>query len=243
MAGGAAIIDIKEPARGALGQADAGLVAQIVATVGTRCPVTMATGELLDPPNDAHLSFAGVRKVGLAGCAARTDWPTKLLSLADRLGAHNLVPVAYGDSGLACAPSPWAVLDFVLRHRCAAFMIDTSRKDGHDLLHWLSVADLEAMRLACLSARTVFAVAGSLSIQAIESILPMAPDIIAVRTAACLGGDRNAAIDPDAVRRLVEFLHDPARKFTIRTDAKKSTIRGKYASTKPIRASSSHVVS
>jgi uncharacterized protein (UPF0264 family) len=46
LAGGADIIDIKEPRRGALGMADAAMIAEIVACVDRRVPVSAALGEL-----------------------------------------------------------------------------------------------------------------------------------------------------------------------------------------------------
>ena len=46
LAGGAALIDVKEPARGSLGRADAATIAAVVAAVGGRVPVSVALGEL-----------------------------------------------------------------------------------------------------------------------------------------------------------------------------------------------------
>ena len=48
VAGGAAIIDVKEPARGALGRADAAVAATIGRAVAGRTAWTVACGELAD---------------------------------------------------------------------------------------------------------------------------------------------------------------------------------------------------
>ena len=48
LAGGAAIIDVKEPSRGALGRADDTIIADIVRSVAGRAPVSAALGELID---------------------------------------------------------------------------------------------------------------------------------------------------------------------------------------------------
>ena len=46
LAGGADIIDIKEPNRGPMGQADAAIIQAITATVGSQAPVSAALGDL-----------------------------------------------------------------------------------------------------------------------------------------------------------------------------------------------------
>ena len=40
LAGGAAVVDVKEPARGALGRADFGRLAEVVEAVGGRVPLS-----------------------------------------------------------------------------------------------------------------------------------------------------------------------------------------------------------
>ena len=47
LAGGADLIDIKEPLRGSLGQADSSVIREIAFTIGPRAPLSAALGELL----------------------------------------------------------------------------------------------------------------------------------------------------------------------------------------------------
>ena len=47
LAGGASIIDVKEPSRGPLGRADADVTAAIAEAVAGRAPLTVACGELV----------------------------------------------------------------------------------------------------------------------------------------------------------------------------------------------------
>ncbi len=72
--GGAAIIDVKEPARGPLGRADAVVWSQVRAVVPAAIPVSIALGELSECSVDDQPFFNGIsyRKVGLAG--AGRDW-------------------------------------------------------------------------------------------------------------------------------------------------------------------------
>jgi hypothetical protein len=46
LAGGASIVDVKEPLQGALGRAEPAVISGIAAAVGSRVPWTMACGEL-----------------------------------------------------------------------------------------------------------------------------------------------------------------------------------------------------
>src|SRR5207248_4650901 len=69
LAGGADLIDVKEPKRGALGAADARTLAAVVAAVAGRRPVSAALGELREtfwkgPPALPGLAYV---KWGLAG--------------------------------------------------------------------------------------------------------------------------------------------------------------------------------
>src|SRR5262245_16212587 len=50
--GGARLIDVKEPTRGALGRAENAVVADVVTKVAGRRPISAALGELSDGPPD-----------------------------------------------------------------------------------------------------------------------------------------------------------------------------------------------
>src|SRR5262245_58070807 len=81
VAGGADVIDIKEPNRGPLGAADHQTIADIVRAVDNRAPVTAAMGELVDllpmlSTNRCEPMPAGVAlaKIGLSQCRSLNNW-------------------------------------------------------------------------------------------------------------------------------------------------------------------------
>jgi uncharacterized protein (UPF0264 family) len=119
--------------------------------------------------------------------------------------------VAYADWKRASAPPPEEVLDFALPSGCAALLIDTWHKDGRGLLTWLSIHELAMIRRRCAQAKLPLALAGSLTPADIKLLLPLEPDIIAVRGAACRAGNRGMAIDLEAVRGLAQLCHDCRR--------------------------------
>src|SRR5262245_5822439 len=143
LAGGAALIDVKEPARGALGRADEDTVAAVVHFVGKRCPVSAALGELAEDASPFFCPGLAYAKWGLAGCGNGFPWRARLANavrvFARTDPACRLVPVAYADWRRAQAPPPAEVVAFACEQRCTALLLDTWRKDGTTLPDWLTL--------------------------------------------------------------------------------------------------------
>lgn len=211
LAGGASVIDVKEPLRGSLGRADGPTIAAVVRSVAGRRTVSAALGELLDDSPcfpAAGLSFV---KWGLAGCGGRADWPRALLRAMARLREADpscqAVAVAYADWRRADSPRPEEVCAFACDHGCGAFLLDTWRKDGTTLLDYLPLSDVERLCQTCRNGNVRIALAGSLGTAQIRLLRATAPDWFAVRGAVCRGGRREQVIDEDAVRRLVQLVN------------------------------------
>jgi uncharacterized protein (UPF0264 family) len=216
LAGGAALIDVKEPDRGSLGAADASVIAAVLRVVAGRRPVSAALGEL-PKKGTAYLFHDGDQhavpclvKWGLAGWGGLPDWRKRLRQAADRL-PHGCRPVAvaYADWQRAAAPTPAAVCEFGCARPCGAFLIDTWRKDGTTLLDWLATDEIRALVQHCRSAGVPVALAGSLGAAHLPGLRPVRPEWFAVRGAACRDGRRDGTIDADRVRRLAELLREP----------------------------------
>lgn len=216
MAGGAAIVDVKEPSRGSLGMAPIDTWRRVREAVPASVVVTVALGELRDwavphrfaiPPD----AWQGIRfrKVGLSRAepdwqerwtALRRSWEetTASVSSNDRPGC---VAVVYLDWQEAGAPDPASIIAAAGETpECPGVLFDTWNKThrvefGLDWMRWI-VRTKESGRFVAL--------AGSLDEAAIRRLRPLEPDIFAVRGAACRDGDRSAHIDADRVGRLVE---------------------------------------
>ena len=210
LAGGAGLIDVKEPGEGSLGRAADATIGAVCQIVGDRRPVSAACGELLEkspPLQERRLAFA---KWGLAGCLRDTDWPTRLNAAARRqqavTAACQPVVVCYADWHAAQAPHPDAVCAFSCRQRPGAFLIDTWAKDGRTLLDHLSLKAITRLRQRCRAAGVPVALAGSLASEQIRRLESVEPDWFAVRGAACRKRCRTGIIDPERVRRLVHLV-------------------------------------
>ncbi len=215
LAGGAGLIDIKEPRHGALGRAPEAVIAAVVASVAGATPVSAAMGELARE----HLAMIlpdglAYVKWGLAGWAHR-DWQTPLLQihqqLAQPIGGPRLVVTAYADASLAHSPPVSEVLEFVCQQRMVVLLLDTFCKEVHSgrpatLLDWLTVEQLEEIRNRCRAQGVRLALAGSLRVEDISTLKSVRPDWFAVRGAVCAGHDRAQTVSAALVHHLAQAL-------------------------------------
>jgi uncharacterized protein (UPF0264 family) len=203
LAGGADVIDVKNPARGSLGRADGEVIAAIVGRVAGRKPVSAAMGELAERPLPPPVDGLDFVKWGLAGYADR-DWRRDLTEAAR--GLNSPVAVAYADWRRANAPAPDEVTAYAIQHRWSAVLFDTWRKDGATLFDWLPAPDLARLTQPLHAARLRFALAGSLAFEHLPLLTPLNPDWLAVRGAVCRQGDRGAVLDGERVAQWAQAL-------------------------------------
>jgi len=206
MAGGAAIVDVKEPSRGPLGAADDGVVGAIGSRVAGRLPWTVAAGELNESGCDERIwrlrleawsgsgsgPPAGV-KVGPAGVSDER-WRLDFRRFAAALPAGtHAIAVAYADWERAAAPPPEAIIAAAsATPGCRVLLVDTFDKHGPPvfaaagrmlLARWL--ADARAAGLTT-------AIAGRISPRSLPLAAGLGADVVAVRGAACPSGRRGA---------------------------------------------------
>ncbi|MBI4606272.1 MAG: hypothetical protein HY721_30265 [Planctomycetes bacterium] len=223
--GGASILDVKEPREGPLGDAgEDARCAVVAAATAWREPsvlVTAALGELRDRRDAGSSggigsfgsigsigSFAptpgvALYKLGLSGLAG-PGWEALLDRWSERLaaGGAGLVAAAYADARRAGSPDPRDVLEHAARRGLPYLLLDTFAKGEGRLLDWLGPDDLRALIAAAREARVGVALAGSLEAEDLDVLLPLGPDVIAVRGAACRGGRRDAPVERERVARL-----------------------------------------
>jgi (5-formylfuran-3-yl)methyl phosphate synthase len=211
LAGGAAIIDVKEPLNGSLGRAQSNVWREVRNVVPGQIPVSVALGELNDWPGiDAVDGSRGIW-TGLAYCKlglshAPPDWIDRWCGLRQALAdSESSVPawvaVVYIDWQAAQAPEPEAVIEVACAlDECRGVLFDTWNKSQCAGITLNSKPMLERVRD---SARFV-ALAGSLDAEAFRRLAPLEPDIFAVRGSACAGGDRLRPIDSERVSILAQ---------------------------------------
>jgi len=208
---GADLIDVKEPRRGALGAVDTEVLQQIVQTVAGRVPVSAALGELLSEGRYAAGALStgvALAKFGLAGCRARADWPTRLKEAVAALPHETRgVAVIYADHVSADSPPADEVIQHGRNAGCRAVLVDTHDKRAGGLLELWTLDECQRV-IEQIRANGMMAVmAGSLTATSIARLLPLAPDYVAVRGAACRDS-REGALDGVLVRELVAIVRE-----------------------------------
>jgi len=195
---GADIIDLKDPAKGALGALDPDVVRVVVSAIGGRRPVSAVAGDL---PMEPDVIVAAVEamaatgadyvKVGLFPGAKRADCIWALTPVARRV---RLVGVLFAD-----AEPDVGLLPLLAEGGFAGAMLDTARKGAGRLLDHADLTALTEFIRLCRSHELLNGLAGSLETPDVPRLLLLAPDYLGFRGALCAGHDRKAGLDPNAV--------------------------------------------
>ena len=86
-------------------------------------------------------------------------------------------------------------------------MLDTAVKDGHTLFDYLDIDDCKKFTEEAHSYGLKVALAGSVKKDQLKPLYDIGCDVVGVRGAACVGGDRNTGhIDRTAVAELKELV-------------------------------------
>ena len=214
LAGGADIIDAKEPANGPLGPVSAATLAQLISRVPSDTQFSLALGDVtsaeqataaitgLELPARQAMSFL---KVGFAGVPT-AELVQEIMTAAVRHSAMkpdpaSIVAVAYADSERAGSLSAELILRLAAAAGVARVLVDTYDKDGPGLMkRWNAVALAAWTSLARRSGLLV-GVAGQLGSADVPTVARSGADVIGFRGAACDAG-RSGMVSNERVRLL-----------------------------------------
>lgn len=201
IAGGADIIDLKDPAKGALGAWLLAEVEKAVAEISGARLVSATVGDLpMDPESLADAAAAvwatgvDIVKIGMFE-GARRPCIARLAGLTAK-GAP-LVAVLFADRD----PDPSLMADL----RAAGFfgvMLDTADKAAGSLCRQADAAALAAFAAAARARDLRVGFAGSLDAGDIAALMPLAPDFLGFRRALCGGAPRTARLDAASVKNV-----------------------------------------
>ncbi|HTM02775.1 MAG TPA: (5-formylfuran-3-yl)methyl phosphate synthase [Vicinamibacterales bacterium] len=210
-AGGASIVDAKDPAAGPLGPVALDEFRAIVDAVHGSRPVSAALGDAVNAQRleqDARAyASAGATfvKVGFAGIAdAGVIQEMVAAAVRGAVPARcQVVGVAYADHQYAVTVSLDRVLQAIVRAGAHGVLVDTADKDGEPLLRLMSAEVLTRSIRTARAAGLMTAMAGRLTLDDIQRVAACGADVVGVRGAACDGG-RLGTIRATKVRALVE---------------------------------------
>jgi len=206
LAGGADLIDLKDPSKGAFGALPLDAVKKIVGLVGRRRPVSAVLGDQPLPPkvlSDLASAYieAGVDylKVGFRPDGSRAAAIQALQPLAART---KLIAAFFADLEEVDA----ATLALVARAGFTGAMLDTAEKSGDRLITKLGIAGLSRFVEACRESGLVSGLAGALETPDIPRLLSLRPGFLGFRGALCKQGKRTDGLDAEAIKIVRDLI-------------------------------------
>ncbi len=205
LAGGADIIDLKDPAQGALGALPVTVIAATVARIGRRRTLSATSGDI--PMQPAPLMKA-VRRIAATGVdmvkvglfpGGDRDACLGALGEEAKRGAR-LVAVLFAD----LAPD-FALIPRLKALGFAGVMLDTARKSGGALRQHLDDRALTDFVSAARAAHLLTGLAGSLGVADVAPLALLQPDYLGFRGALCATG-RTGALDRECLGALRAVL-------------------------------------
>ncbi len=215
VAGGAEIIDAKDPASASsIGAVRPAILDAIRDAVPSTIRLSAALGDVRTR-DEVERAFAAIRvplayvKLGFRGLADTAD-VALLLREAVRCAGElpsrpAVIGVGYADAARLGAVSP---LDLpALLYQCGAdgLLIDTAHKDGGSTFQVSAPLVLDLISARCEAEELTLAVGGGLGLDDVDRASAFGATIFGVRGAVCEGG-RNGPVRQDRVRALAQAI-------------------------------------
>jgi uncharacterized protein (UPF0264 family) len=212
LAGGADLIDAKNPLAGALGPVSTDVLREIHATVAGARLVTAAIGDAGDDIEieraAAAFAAAGATlvKVGFAGImsASRVERLIMAAVRGARTGSDDtggVVAVAYADADRVASLAADVLVDVAARGGATGILLDTADKSGPGLRQLRTPSALARWVAEAHEAGLLVALAGKLTAEDLAVVRDAGADIAGVRGAAFEGG-RAGRVSADRVALL-----------------------------------------
>jgi FolB domain-containing protein len=205
LAGGADIIDLKDPALGALGAVTPEVIQTTVRAVAKRRLVSAVAGDLPMQPDLVTQAVRNIAATGVdyvkLGIFPGGDAPACIKELTGIAAQTKLIAVFFADTSLDLS-----LLPLLKRSGFAGAMIDTQDKAAGPLLNHLDMPRLQSFVENCHAIGMIAGLAGSLEAPDVPRLLVLAPDLLGFRGALCGPGGRTAALDlgrTQAIRGLI----------------------------------------
>ena len=204
---GADIIDLKNPAAGALGALSISTIEEIVRFVAGQRPVSATVGDLPMQPEILLTAVQEVAATGVdfvkVGFAAPQASCLQALQPLSKQGV-KLIAVLFADQNPNAQLADFAQAGFY------GVMLDTANKTGKRLTDYLTSTQLAEFVAQAHGLGLFVGLAGSLNSDDIAPLSALQADYLGFRGALCLEQQRSAAIAPkyvDEVRRLLHKYH------------------------------------
>ena len=218
VAGGADIIDVKNPKEGPLGASFPWIIQRIRQATPANIEVSCTVGEAPNLPGSIALASLGAAatgvdyiKAGLNGLKTVEDAVYLMRGITRAAKEYKpsikVVAAGYADASRTCTVDPMLVPKIAYEAKADIAMLDTAVKDGKNLFSFLSKPQLKSFVDAAHGYGLKAALAGSLRKEDLAEVYALGADVAGVRGAACSLNDRvNGEITREKVQELVEIV-------------------------------------
>jgi (5-formylfuran-3-yl)methyl phosphate synthase len=226
IAGGADIIDVKNPREGPLGASFPWVIKEIKQILPNGVELSCTLGEApgllgtiaLAAYGGASLGVDYV-KAGLSGIKTLQEATELLEGIVKAAKQCNpkvkVVAAGYADYQRANSIEPSLVVQAAVKAKADLVMLDTAVKDGKNLFDFQSLKQLRVFIDSAHQQGLGTALAGSLRAQDLPVILKLGADFAGLRGAACSNNNRDTGkITSERVKALVEIIRQASKEQT-----------------------------
>jgi (5-formylfuran-3-yl)methyl phosphate synthase len=212
--GGADIIDVKNPKEGSLGANFPWVIKNIRELTPKSMQVSATVGDVPYKPGTVSLAAAGAVvsgadyiKIGLYGTKnyqeALEVMENAVKAVKDLNDQALVVASGYADAHRIGAVEPMDIPRVAADSGADLAMVDTAVKDGKTLFDYMDEDAILEFTDGIHDYGLRSALAGSVKEEHLQKLSELGCDVVGIRGAACIGGDRNSGtIHRTAVHRL-----------------------------------------
>jgi len=198
------IIDLKQPALGALGALDIAAVKQIVAGIDGCCPVSATIGDLPMQPDPVFNAVKAMAETGVnyikIGFFPGDDWQGTVKKLSALTGQNRaLIAVLFADT----QPDP-GIMSLLKDTGFTGVMLDTMNKQKGSLTQLMAKMEIAQFVMQAKALQLLCGLAGSLRLEDIPELMPYKADYLGFRGALCQEHNRVGELNKQAV---IEIKH------------------------------------
>ena len=230
IAGGADIIDVKNPQEGALGANFPWVIKRIREIAPRKIQVSCTLGDVPNLPGSISLAALGAAslgvdyiKVGLYGFKTPREAVFLLQNVNKAAKECNpkikVVATGYADAERISTLDPMLIPEIASKAQVDLAMIDTAVKDGKNLFNFLAVKQLEKFVDEAHKLGLEAALAGSLRKQDLPMVYGLGADVAGLRGAACTNSDR---VSGQITRKLVQELVETVKQAENQANTKRA---------------------
>jgi (5-formylfuran-3-yl)methyl phosphate synthase len=229
IAGGADIIDVKNPKEGALGANFPWVIKRIKEITPNKLEVSCTLGEVGNLPGSVSLAALGAAslgvdyiKVGLFGIQTPEEAIFLLQNVSRAAKECNpnikIAVAGYADGERIGEINPLLIPEIANKAKVDIAMLDTSVKNGKNLFDYLTIKQLKKFVNSAHGYGLKTALAGSLRKQDLPVVYGLGADVAGLRGAACTNSNR---VTGQITRKLVSELVETIRQAKTKAGAKR----------------------